>query len=87
MANLRADLLNRVGNEKYYNELELVRLAQDPNMNYKEKVEQIGFVLEGIALLDAQLTLVERYFQEPVAVPQAVQVPEGRVANGQSHGE
>jgi len=87
MANLKVDLLNRVGNEKYFNELELVRLAQDPNMNYKDKVEQIGFVLEEIALLDAQVSLVEKYFQEPVAAPQAVQVPEGRVVNGQSHGE
>ena len=38
MANLKLDLINKLNNDKYYEELELVRLAQDPNTNYKENL-------------------------------------------------
>ena len=89
MANLKVDVLNKVGNEKYFQELELVRLAQDPNMKYKDKVEEISAVLIELAILDAQASLVEKYFQEPSgqAPVQGEAVPQGRVVNGQSHGE
>lgn len=88
MANLKLDLRNFVNNTKYYSELELVRLANDPNMNYKEKVESISLVLQELALLDAQVSLVEKYFQEPATeAQQCIPVPQGHVVNGQSHGE
>ena len=67
MANLKQDLLNELGNEKYFAEIELVRLAQEPNMNYKEKVEDMSVLLKTIAEVDLATQLVGKYFQEPVA--------------------
>jgi hypothetical protein len=96
MANLKLDLINKLNNDKYYEELELVRLAQDPNTNYKEKIDQMGYKLQNLAILNAQLGLVNQYFQEPVPqaaagapvapAPQAG-APAGQVHQGQTHGE
>lgn len=86
MANLKLDLLNKLNNEKYFDEMELVRLAGEPNMNYKDKVDQMSRKLFSIAMLNAQLTLVGQYFPEqPQVVPQSA--PQGQVHQGQSHGE
>ena len=94
MANLKLDLVNKINNDKFYAELELVRLAQEPNMNYKLKIDQMDAQLQVIALLNAKLGLVEQYFQEPPVQqqvpqmsPQGQQVPQGKVHQGQSHGE
>lgn len=89
MANLKLDLLNKLRNDKYYAELELVRLAQDPNMNYVWKIDQMKDKLNELSLLNAGMGLVEQYFQEPVAVQGApVQAaPAGVVHPGQTHGE
>lgn len=96
MANLKLDLLNKLRNDKYYEEIELVRLAQDPNANYKEKIEEMSFRLSNLAILNAQMGLVEQYFQEPApqqqpqVMPEQVPVqaqPAGRVHQGQTHGE
>jgi len=98
MPNLKLDLVNKLNNDKYYEELELVRLAQEPNMNYAEKIALMSDQLESLAILNAQLGLVNQYFQEPA--PQAapaegvpaegapvVQAPKGQVHQGQTHGE
>jgi len=95
MANLKLDLLNKLRNDKYYEELELVRLAGDPNTNYKEKIDAMSFRLSNLAVLNAQMGLVEQYFQEPA--PQAAPAPDGQVPvqaqpqgkvhQGQTHGE
>jgi hypothetical protein len=97
MANLKLDLLNKLRNDKYYEELELVRLAQDPNTHYKNKIEAMQVQLFQLAALNAEMGLVEQYFQEPPQVaPQ--QVPVGgapvaagqqpvKVQPGQTHGE
>jgi hypothetical protein len=76
-------------NDKYYDELELVRLAQDPNMNYKVKIEQMSALLANLSVLNAQMGLAEQYFQEPVAAPAPVPqgAPAGQVHAGQTHGE
>jgi hypothetical protein len=93
MANLKLDLLNKLRNDKYYEELELVRLAQDPNTNYKEKIDAMALRLEKLAILNAEMGLVEQYFQEPVTpqteAPQAgAPVPQATVVHqGQTHGE
>lgn len=96
MANLKLDLLNKLRNDKYYEELELVRLAQDPNTNYKEKIDAMSFRLSNLAMVNAQMGLVEQYFQEPApqaapqVVPEQVPVqgqPAGKVHQGQTHGE
>lgn len=96
MANLKLDLLNKLNNDKFYEELELVRLAGDPNTNYREKIDAMSFRLSNIAVLNAQLGLVNQYFQEPapVAAPAAPEgqvpvggQPAGKVHQGQTHGE
>ena len=69
MANLKQDLLNNLGNEKYYEELELARLASDPNTNYKEKVDKMSAILKNISSLEMSTQLVGKYFQEPVSGP------------------
>ena len=96
MANLKLDLLNKLRNDKYYKELKLVRLAQDPVMDYEEKIELMNEVL-GL--------IVEEYFKEPDQQPAGapppaqppaptqppaqpvVEKPAGKVQPGQSHGE
>jgi hypothetical protein len=95
MADLKLDLLNKLKNDKYYEELELVRLAQDPNMNYKEKIDAMAYKLANISLLNAQIGLAEQYFQAPAptATPQqGAPVPQqgapaGIVHPGQTFGE
>lgn len=89
MANLKLDLLNKLRNDKYYSELELVRLAQEPNMNYQIKIDEMDVELTELALLNAKMGLVEQYFQEPAqgAPAPAQNVPQGQVHPGQTHGE
>lgn len=65
MGNLKIDLINKVKNDQYYNEMELSRLAQDATMNYKSKISEMTFVIGNIALGNAVLALVEQYFKEP----------------------
>ena len=76
MANLKQDLLNNLGNEKYYDELELVRLAQEPNMDYKVKVDKMTTLLKKLAEVDLGTQLVGKYFQEPVAPEGQAPAPE-----------
>ena len=94
MANLKLDLVNKLNNEKFYAELELVRLAQEPNMNYKLKIVGMEDELSKLALLNAKIGLAEQYFTEPAegAVPSVNDAPQQapapqQVQNGQSHGE
>jgi hypothetical protein len=93
MANLKLDLLDKISKDKMFEELELVRLAQDPNMNYKDKIDLMQYQLERLSILNAELGLIEVYFKEPA--PQAAPVTQGPPVNapggvvhpGQSHGE
>ena len=93
MANLKLDLLNKLNNDKFYEELELIRLAQEPNMNYKEKIDSMANRLQSLAVLNAQLGLVSQYFQDPpaqqpVPAPESAPAqPQGQVHAGQTHGE
>lgn len=93
MANLKLDLLNKLRNDKYYGEIELVRLAQDPTMNYENKIYSMKQQLQDIANLNAEMGLIEQYFQEPVAAPAPADAPApapapvAQVHNGQTHGE
>jgi len=90
MANLKVDLLNKLRNDKYYKEIELVRLAQEPNMNYEEKIHMMDRNLETIAVINIKLGLAEQYFQEPAAQPQGQEIqnaPAGHVHPGQTHAE
>lgn len=93
MANLKVDLLNKLSNDKYYEEMELVRLAQEPNMYYKQKIDEMGGRLRELALLNSQIALIEQYFKDPQPAEQpqelnpVQQKPAGNVHQGQSHGE
>lgn len=94
MADLKKDLLNDLMTSKYYAEMELVRLAQDPNMNYLNKIQEMKLQLEHLALLNAEVGLVGQYFQEPAPVagaqqgaPAVTNPPAGNVHPGQTHGE
>ena len=101
MANLKLDLQNRLNNQKFFAELELVRLAQEPAMNYELKIEQMDVQLQQLAVVNAKIGLVDQYFQEPApqaagapGAPPAPQappqepVPQAPAAHkGQSHGE
>lgn len=75
MANLKLDLKNKLNDKKFYAEVELIRLAQDPAMNYKKKIKSMKKQLGLIALLNADIGLVEQYFPEPQAAPEAGQAP------------
>lgn len=93
MANLKVDLLNELRNQKYFGEIELMRLAADPTMNYKEKIAEIDGVLLDISLVNQKIGLAEMYFQEPAAAPapqanpSVTQPPAPATLPGQSHGE
>lgn len=99
MANLKQDLLNNLGNEKYYDELELARLASEPNMKYKQKVEEMSTILKRIASLDLATQLIGKYFQDqateeqgPATQPvqpqtQQQQANQSQPHPGQTHGE
>lgn len=99
MVKLKADLLNELKNQLYYAELELLRLAQDPNMKYRDKIMAIDEQLGEIALITSKIGFANQYFQEPESevappvsepAPVAPAVPEAPVAQaqpGQSHGE
>jgi hypothetical protein len=76
MANLRADLLNELRNQKYYAEMELVRLAQDGTMNYREKIDALDDVLTDIALLNQKMALADGYFAQPEQAAPAANVPD-----------
>ena len=88
MANLKLDLLNKLRNDKYYAEIELVRLAQEPNMNYQQKINEMDYQLNEIALINQKMGLTEQYFQEPQSQQMQVDnTPKGQVHPGQTHGE
>jgi len=73
MANVKQDLLNKLGTDKYYAELELGRLAADPNMNYEQKIIEMAFKLERLAVLNGQIGLANQYFPDAPAQPAPVQ--------------
>ena len=90
MANLKLDLLNKNNNNKMFTELELVRLAQEPNMNYKNKIDMLDDIFDEIVMINAKAGLIEQYFQEPAPQTQPQPAPtttQGNVYQGQSHGE
>lgn len=83
MANLKLDLINHIRNDKYYKELELVRLSQDINIKYRNKIESMSNLLMEIASLNQQLELVEVYFKESYNDENLTK----QHNNGQSHDE
>lgn len=64
MGNIKIDLLNKLSNDKYFEEHELVRLSNDSNLNYKKKIKLMDKTLGKIALINIKLGLIEQYFKE-----------------------
>jgi len=64
MSNIKVDLIRTVKDEKYYGELELLRLAQDGNMNYRSKISSMNNILRNISIYNAQLGLIDQYFRD-----------------------
>lgn len=92
MANLKQDILNNLGNDKYYTELELARQGRDPNVIYKNKVKDMSNLLKKIAKIDLATQLVAKYFPEeeqtvPPTQNQGNNNPQTQVHPGQTHGE
>lgn len=94
MVNLKSDLINKITTDKMYQEVELVRLAQDPNMNYEQKIIDMKYQLERLSVLNSEMGLIEVYFKDaPVAAtpapgaPVQQNAPAGQVHPGQTHGE
>lgn len=97
MADLKNDLLNKLGTDKMYAELELVRLSEDPNMNYRNKISQIDTILGEIAMINAKLAGVQQYYTPPQVIEPVPQnagmtqspppIAQMQAHNGQSHGE
>lgn len=95
MANLKLDIINKVKNDHYYNEMEFSRLAQDPMINYELKVKKMSQLLDTLTLTTAKLAQIELYFAEPTTVPpdeptakaDHVSQPLSQPLPGQSHGE
>lgn len=88
-ANLKNDLKNKLLNDKFYDELELVRLAGDPNTYYKGKIKKMSKKLAKIAVVNTQLGLVEQYFQDDASSSNAPipSQPANVIHPGQTHGE
>ncbi len=103
MANLKLDLVNKLNNDKFYAEIELIRLAQDPAIKYSLKINEMQQQLSILAILNAEFGLIEQYFPEPQApapaqadaVPVAetpkaeakAEEPKTKGHQGQSHSE
>ena len=65
MGSLKIDIVNKLTNDKYFEELELVRLSEEPHIEYKKKIDLMDVVLTNIALINIKLGLLEQYFREP----------------------
>ena len=92
--NLRADLLGELRSQKYFAEIELVRISSDGGMNYKTKIQRLDKILSNIVIIEQKIMLAERYYPQPqpeqvVETPQeqVVETPQPLVQQGQSHKE
>lgn len=61
---LKYDILNDVRTEKYYLEMDLVQIANNNDISYKEKIQKIKKILEKIVINDSIGSLTKEYFVE-----------------------
>jgi hypothetical protein len=92
MGNLKLDLINNLKNKKYYAEIELGRLAQEPNMNYEQKIDDMVCLLEKISIVNSNIGLAEQYFKDQAPEQQGFTQGQplqqsGNIHQGQTHGE
>lgn len=92
-SNLVTDLFNNLNTERYFLEMEFGRLSQDPNINYKEKIDKMTSILKDIVIIKNAIPQLNTYY--PGQVPNS-QAPQQNNTNqqqnvkthpGQSHGE
>jgi hypothetical protein len=79
--NLKNDLLDVIATKRQFKQAEFIRLANDPNTNYEDKVSHMLSLAEEIANCDLQVNVINFYFkdqQESAPAP---------AQNGQSHRE
>jgi len=87
MVNLKQDLIDTISRKKFFAELELGRLAQEPNMNYELKISLMEEKLQEIAISNSQIALANTYFPDAAPAPTQPNVAPTQVHNGQTHGE
>lgn len=61
---IKYDILNDIRTEKYYLEMELLRLVDIDDIPYKEKIHKIEKILKDIAINDSINSLVNEYFMD-----------------------
>lgn len=61
---IKKDLLEAITNDKYYQEAELLRLVEKEDISYREKINEISWLLADIALTNTKLQLVHQYFKK-----------------------
>lgn len=61
---IKKDLLGSITDDKYYQEAELLRLVENEDIPYREKINKISSLLEKIALTNTKLQLVQQYFKK-----------------------
>lgn len=88
----KKDLINELGNDKYYLEQELSRVVSngEQSMTYKDKVLYVADILKQIASVDLGMQLANKYFVEKTnETPQGngEQAQQSNAHPGQSHGE
>lgn len=60
--NLKIDIDNNLRNQKYYEELELLRLATSNILKYEDRISLIIECLNKISNIDKTLVLSDKYF-------------------------
>lgn len=60
--NLKIDIDNNLRNQKYYEELELLRLATSDILKYEDRISLIIECLNKISNIDKTLVLSDKYF-------------------------
>ena len=80
---LKNDLTELVKNDIRFAEIELVRLSQDNTLEYKHRLERMGYQLELIAIANGKIAGVNQYF----SVPQPTAPQQAPQSNGQTHVE
>ncbi len=61
---IKNDLLEKVANDKYYMENDLVRLIYSNEISYKDLVNEIDLLLGKIAIANTKIKMINQYFTE-----------------------
>lgn len=59
LKNIKYDLIEDIRRDKYYDEIELIRLISDSSISYKNKISNIKKIIKEITLNDAMISSIE----------------------------